>query len=529
VKLLDLKLVFLDLQTTGASPATGAPLEMAWALGSANDKRHGLTRRYLLKQPDEQPVPKRIQALTGITDGDMENAVDWCHAETELRESVGKACLPSFVIHYAQFERPFLRELFDEFDSRFNLVCTHQIATRLFPNLPSRGIRGLAGYFGFPLDECKRADTHVTATFAIWKHLCGLLAEKEIRTWEQLQNWLQTTPKQKRTKYEYPLERGIRLAMPDCPGIYKMMSRRGDVLYVGKATSLKDRVNSYFRGKKHRDPKKLEMLTQAWDIKVEPCATVLEACLLEVREIKRLAPPYNIAMNTGFRPLLFYSEDFATCSIKQTDEQPVGPFRNEFVLDGFTRFLGSLRSGEWDQAMFFDEIDPLLIEEGFGLFLAQFALSKELISRPRSALAFGAWLCRQVVEEEIEDDADDEKEDEEIELTPEDVAAKFPKLLMRAAHAYLLSRKLTRLLNSTVTFTESSVQRTLHFAHPSSEKLWHNTDIETFDTLRVLHTELNRLKKIGERIEVIFETNSNDSRPPARQTSGPKERAYEPA
>lgn len=517
MNLLDLKLVFLDLQTTGASPATGNPLEVAWTVGCAADNSPGPTHRYLLKQPDEQPLPKRIQALTGITDGDMEHAVDWPHARAELNTAFHDAPLSAFVIHYAQFERPFLRALYENFDEQFTLSCTHQIATRIFPNLPSRGIRGLAGYFGFPLDECKRANTHVEATFEIWKHLCALLHEREITTWEELQNWLATSPKARRTKYEYPLDRGIRLAMPDCPGIYKMMSRRGDVLYVGKATSLKDRVNSYFRGRKHRDPKKLEMLTQAWDIKVETCPTVLEACLLEVKEIKRLAPPYNIALNTGLRPLLFYSEDFASVSIKQSEEHPVGPFRNEFVLDGFLRFMCSMRTGEWDTLMFFEQFEPQIIEEGFQLFCAAMNIERKRLVDSRTALAIGAVLYRQfkreahAVDEEIADELEEELQnaaeaeaESKVEITPEEMAVKFGKLLRRATHAYLLSRKLTRLLNARVTFTESGVQRTLAFDNTVAKGMfpWENADIVTFDVLRVLQTELTRLKKNGEQVAI---------------------------
>jgi DNA polymerase III subunit epsilon len=507
VNLLDLKLLFLDLQTTGASPATGAPLEIAWALGRGKDARSKITTRYLLRQPDDQPVPRRIQALTGITDGDMEHAVDWQHAKSQMLDSLAESARKAFVIHYAQFERPFLRELFEQFDDEYEVVCTHQIATRIFPNLPSRGIRGLSGYFGFPLDECKRADTHVTATFAIWKHLCGLLEEREVRTWEELRTWLKEAPKAKRTHYEYPLERGIRLSMPDCPGIYKMISRRGDVLYVGKATSLKDRVNSYFRGRKHRDPKKLEMLTQAWDIKVETCPTVLEACLREVQEIKKLSPPYNIALNTGIRPLLYYSHDFSSSALKQTDQHPVGPFRNEFVLDAFTRLLHSLRSGKWDTLLFYEEIDSQLMAQGFELFLKNQNLSREVFHNARSALALGVWLCRKrrveiEAEEESIDAQANEVEDEEVELTPEDIAAKFERLLISAASSYLLSRKLTKLFNTQITFTESGVERTIAVSDLGVEG-WSQADIETFDLLRVLHTELNRLRKNGEQVVII--------------------------
>lgn len=214
MNLLEAKLLFLDLQTTGASPANGSPLEIAWSLGAADDRARCAVTSYLLQQPEHEPVPKRIQALTGITDADMEAAVDLNFAQNELREAFKQAQVPAFMIHYAQFERPFLKEMLGD---SVETMCTHQIAARLFPNLPSRGIRGLAGYFGFPLEECKRAETHVVATRAIWKHLCEILAEKGINTWCDLRLWLEQLPKAKRTAYEYPLERGIRLSMPDCP------------------------------------------------------------------------------------------------------------------------------------------------------------------------------------------------------------------------------------------------------------------------------------------------------------------------
>lgn len=551
MKLFDAHLLFLDLQTTGASPATGAPLEIAWAQGCAHDHQHSGVRQYLLKQPDEAPIPKRIQSVTGITEQDMGQAVSWNEVESKLCSSLAESHVQSFVIHYAQFEIPFLNVLLSENDTNWGTICTHQIARRLFPNLPSRGIRGLAGYLGFPLDECKRAETHVSATFAIWKHLCSLLAERGVTTESELRDWLVATPPLKRTAYEYPLDRGLRLSLPDCPGIYKMMSSRGDVLYVGKATSLKDRVNSYFRGRKNRDSRKLEMLTQAWDIQFETCPTVLEASLLEVHEIKRLSPPYNIALNTGLRPLLFYSADFMSQSHEQSMSHPLGPFRSEFVLDAFICLLSSLLTEQWNPIIFSEELPIELIEEGFQFFRQKHGVEPGQLLNPRSALALGAWLYRLrrrvgVEGEEIADGsqafaaaeaaiAEDSQRisvcdengtaggkevvdevaggDQEVVLTAQDVAGKFERLLMRAAAAYLLAKRLTRLLNSTVAFQEKSVQRVVKVAHgvlveadyksTSRQFAWQGLAMEEFDRMRVLSTELNRLAATGQLVRIL--------------------------
>ncbi|MEM9459782.1 MAG: nucleotide excision repair endonuclease [Myxococcota bacterium] len=53
--------------------------------------------------------------------------------------------------------------------------------------------------------------------------------------------------------------------MPEVPGVYRMLRRDGSVLYVGKATSLRARVNSYFRQHRRVPDRTLEMLTQAQD------------------------------------------------------------------------------------------------------------------------------------------------------------------------------------------------------------------------------------------------------------------------
>lgn len=82
---------------------------------------------------------------------------------------------------------------------------------------------------------------------------------------------------------------------PETPGVYKFLSKKGEILYIGKATSLKDRVKSYFSKDIafSRGPKILKMIDIANDIKYEKTDSVLEALLLENFLIKKYNPPYN--------------------------------------------------------------------------------------------------------------------------------------------------------------------------------------------------------------------------------------------
>lgn len=328
-KLRETRFVFLDCQTTGMHPSSGELLEIAWTVTSAQDTEAEIHSR--LVQPS-RPIPYKIQQITGINDRDLQNAITPKDAYEELHKvfaSLGSE--GTAVIHYAQFEKPFLLDLFRHFENReelpFPIICSSQISRRLFPAIPSHNIRGTAGFFGTSIDELKRASSHVRATILIWKELVRSLEEKNIVNVSELTKWVQETKVKKSVPYEYRMDRNIRLALPDKPGIYRMLSKEGKILYVGKATSLKSRVNSYFRGQKGRDKKKLEMLAQVWDIQVTECSTALEAAVMETDEIKRLNPPYNISLISNRHPPLFYDHELTELSTQQNDRFSKGPFR----------------------------------------------------------------------------------------------------------------------------------------------------------------------------------------------------------
>ncbi len=86
-------------------------------------------------------------------------------------------------------------------------------------------------------------------------------------------------------------------ALPDGPGVYIMKNLRGEILYIGKAKSLKHRVRSYFSGPK--DVKTRHLLTRIGDLEVMVTGSEAEALLLENNLIKRWKPKYNINLKDG--------------------------------------------------------------------------------------------------------------------------------------------------------------------------------------------------------------------------------------
>ena len=79
------------------------------------------------------------------------------------------------------------------------------------------------------------------------------------------------------------------------PGVYRMVDARGDVLYVGKAKALKNRVTNYTQIM--RLPKRLQrMVAQTRSMTIVTTSTEAEALLLEAQLIKRYRPPYNVLL-----------------------------------------------------------------------------------------------------------------------------------------------------------------------------------------------------------------------------------------
>ncbi len=82
--------------------------------------------------------------------------------------------------------------------------------------------------------------------------------------------------------------------LPDAPGVYRMMNAAGDVLYVGKAKSLKKRVGSYAQGRVHSE-RLTRMVAETAEMLFVTTASETEALLLESNLIKRLKPRYNVS------------------------------------------------------------------------------------------------------------------------------------------------------------------------------------------------------------------------------------------
>jgi excinuclease ABC subunit C len=91
-----------------------------------------------------------------------------------------------------------------------------------------------------------------------------------------------------------PLIASYLKTLPDQPGVYRMLNAAGDVLYVGKAKSLKKRVSAYARGGAHTD-RLTRMVAETAEMLFVTTASETDALLLESNLIKQLKPRYNVS------------------------------------------------------------------------------------------------------------------------------------------------------------------------------------------------------------------------------------------
>lgn len=126
--------------------------------------------------------------------------------------------------------------------------------------------------------------------------------------------------------------------LPMEPGVYLMRDRRGEIIYVGKAKKLKNRVTSYFRGVEHHLPKVYRMVEQVQDFDYIVTDSEFEALVLECSLIKLHSPKYNILLkdDKGYHYVCVTREPYPRIKLamQKADDgnEYIGPFVSSMVV-----------------------------------------------------------------------------------------------------------------------------------------------------------------------------------------------------
>ncbi len=128
-------------------------------------------------------------------------------------------------------------------------------------------------------------------------------------------------------------------SLPLLPGVYIMHSKSGEIIYVGKAKKLKNRVTQYFgAGKQHND-KVRKMVSNVEDFEYIICDSEFEALVLECSLIKQHLPKYNILLkdDKGYHYIKVTKGDWPVISASfdnnDKNAEYIGPYISGFVVN----------------------------------------------------------------------------------------------------------------------------------------------------------------------------------------------------
>ena len=118
--------------------------------------------------------------------------------------------------------------------------------------------------------------------------------------------------------------------LPDTPGVYLHKDRLGNIIYVGKAVSLRNRVRQYFQSTKNMAPKVRSMVSQIAEFEYITAGSETEALILECNLIKKYRPKYNILLR----------DDKTYPYIKITNEEYPRIIKTRIVKKDGSRYFG---------------------------------------------------------------------------------------------------------------------------------------------------------------------------------------------
>ncbi|HEY5663657.1 MAG TPA: DEDD exonuclease domain-containing protein [Ilumatobacter sp.] len=282
--LRDTTFCVLDLETTGAS-RDGDTITEIGVVKLRGGERLGTF--HTLVNPG-RAIPPQITVLTGLTDAIVAGAP---RIETVLGSLVDFLGDAVFVAHNAPFDLGFLRAALrrdSRADYRPTVVDTAVLARRLLRDeVPNCKLATLAARLRLEHSPTHRALDDALATADLLHLLIERAAGLGVMGLDDLAMLAKLAG--------HPQARKLTMtnSLPRTPGVYLFCGHRDEVLYVGKATNLRQRVRSYFGADDRR--RIGPMLRELQQVRHLELADALSAEVVESRLIARLLPRYNRA------------------------------------------------------------------------------------------------------------------------------------------------------------------------------------------------------------------------------------------
>ncbi len=280
----------LDLETTGMGPSARI-IELAMV----RIENGQVTNRLSSLINPELHIPDFITRLTGISNTMIREAPVLSEVAGRFLEFMA-GTIP--VAHNAHFDHSILNQelirlgLNPVTDS---FLCTVRLSRRLNKGLKSHSLSSLKAHFGIRHSSAHRAHGDAEATALLLLHFLEKLemgnapvTGADLLSFQYSPVGVKPVSEKKLTDLKSRVTR-----FPERPGIYQFIGKNEQVLYVGKAIRLKERVLTYFNGFHVKETKWVRLIRQTTDIRYLETGDELHALVIESRLIKRFLPPYN--------------------------------------------------------------------------------------------------------------------------------------------------------------------------------------------------------------------------------------------
>lgn len=294
MRIEDATFVIIDTETTGTRVEQDRVIEV----GAVKVQGGRVVDEFAAMVNPHRSVPGRITRLTGITTAMVFDQPDAAVVLPRLLDFLGDAV---FVAHNLSFDERFLNAELERLGRKplgNPSLCTLRLARRLLPGLRSKGLSSLIDFFGLQVEYRHRALGDASATAEVLlRFLSQLEFEHDVVTLDDLLHFqhrnyraLRQAPAHLRHIREHVLP-----DVPDRPGVYFMKDRRGSIIYIGKAKSLRARVRSYFTGIEAHPTRTRKLVQAVRDVEWTETGSELGALLMESRLIKEHKPKFNRA------------------------------------------------------------------------------------------------------------------------------------------------------------------------------------------------------------------------------------------
>lgn len=246
----------------------------------------------------EQNIPGFITNLTGIDNAMVRNAPKFYEIAKKVAEFTQDTI---FVAHNVNFDYNIIQDEFKSlgFDFKRKKLCTVRLSRKIIPGLKSYSLGAICSAENIPIHGRHRAKGDAEATTELFRRLIERDDQFIINSFLNSKSRQATLPPL--------LDKIVVDNLPETFGVYYFKNANKEIIYVGKANNIKQRVISHFYDKKKKEQ---NMCLEIADISFTITGSELLALLLESSEIKHIYPKYNRAQRKAGEAVgLFSYED----------------------------------------------------------------------------------------------------------------------------------------------------------------------------------------------------------------------------